>query len=413
MEERQVTITPQTKRPHRKKHKKKSSTHIARAIVLIILIFAISVGLASVIIHYGRDMLGIRSGSETIVVTVDRGANVDDIARLLKKNDIINDPNFFKLFIKMSKNPANFKAGDHEVRPNMAYETLINALSSDPIGDKNAVKITFPEGVTLSEAAAKLEVEEVCKADEFLQVFNSEPKYGLKYESHMPTFSNNKKFYKMEGYLFPDTYEFYKNMAPDLVARRILENFDSKITDQMYDEMKQKDITLDDTITFASLVQMEVSSTKDMKKVASVFWNRLNNSTQFPRLQSDTTYKYIDNVIKPNSGDNLNEDIINAYDTYTCTGLPAGAIGSPGLDAIDAVLNPDTTHYYYFISDTDTGKTYFSENYDEHESIQESIQNGGEETEPSLEFNESEPTYVAGQNGDIVGGTTPTTTRGW
>jgi UPF0755 protein len=173
------------------------------------------------------------------------------------------------------------------------------------------------------------------------------------------------RFYKMEGYLFPDTYTFYKDMSPDLVCQKILKNFDEKITDEMYEKMDELDINLDKTLIFASIVQKEAGSVEEMSKVASVFWNRLNNSDVYPKLQSDTTTTYIENTIKPHI-DSINQEMFDAYDTYTCTGFPAGAVCNPGIDAINAVLNPDKTDYFYFYSDEKTGESYFATNYEEH-----------------------------------------------
>ncbi len=349
----------------KKETKKKKSNHLARLIALLAVIVVISVSLSAVIISFGRDMLGVGRSSETVVVTVQDGATVNDIAQMLKDDGIIKNPKFFRLFSKISKTDSLFIAGDHEVRADMAYETLIKALTSDAISDENAVSVTFVEGTTLPEAAEALEIEGVCNADDFIEAFNKADNYGLEYEKHMPAFSNNSKFYKMEGYLFPDTYTFYKDMSPDLVCQKILKNFDSKITPDMYAKMDSEKMSLDDVIILASIVQKEAGTAQDMPLVASVFLNRLKNSNTYPRLQSDATSTYVEDTIKPHISE-IDQELFDAYDTYTCTGLPAGAICNPGLDAINAVLNPAKTDYFYFYSDMKTGETFFAETYEEH-----------------------------------------------
>lgn len=349
----------------KKETKKKKSNHLARLIALLAVIVVISVSLSAVIISFGRDMLGVGRSSETVVVTVQDGATVNDIAQMLKDDGIIKNPKFFRLFSKISKTDSLFIAGDHEVRADMAYETLIKALTSDAISDENAVSVTFVEGTTLPEAAEALEIEGVCNADDFIEAFNKADNYGLEYEKHMPAFSNNSKFYKMEGYLFPDTYTFYKDMSPDLVCQKILKNFDSKITSDMYAKMDSEKMSLDDVIILASIVQKEAGTAQDMPLVASVFLNRLKNSNTYPRLQSDATSTYVEDTIKPHISE-IDQELFDAYDTYTCTGLPAGAICNPGLDAINAVLNPAKTDYFYFYSDMKTGETFFAETYEEH-----------------------------------------------
>lgn len=349
----------------KKETKKKKSNHLARLFALLAVIVVISVSLSAVIISFGRDMLGVGRSSETVVVTVQDGATVNDIAQMLKDDGIIKNPKFFRLFSKISKTDSLFIAGDHEVRADMAYETLIKALTSDAISDENAVSVTFVEGTTLPEAAEALEIEGVCNADDFIEAFNKADNYGLEYEKHMPAFSNNSKFYKMEGYLFPDTYTFYKDMSPDLVCQKILKNFDSKITSDMYAKMDSEKMSLDDVIILASIVQKEAGTAQDMPLVASVFLNRLKNSNTYPRLQSDATSTYVEDTIKPHISE-IDQELFDAYDTYTCTGLPAGAICNPGLDAINAVLNSAKTDYFYFYSDMKTGETFFAETYEEH-----------------------------------------------
>lgn len=115
----------------------------------------------------------------------------------------------------------------------------------------------------------------------------------------------------------------------------------------------------------ASIIQKEAASEEEMKTIASVFINRLNNSEEYPRLQSDTSNSYIENVIKKVLTVEYQE-MYDAYDTYVCTGLPVGAICSPGLSAIEAVLNPEDTDYYYFCSNLETRETYFAQTYSEH-----------------------------------------------
>ena len=220
-----------------------------------------------------------------------------------------------------------------------------------------SVSVTFPEGIRLVDAADLLEENNVCDADEFLDHFNHDSKFGYAYEDHLPSFQD-EKFYQMEGYLFPDTYTFYQEMDVELVCQKILENFNDKITKDMYDRMDALNVTLDQTITLASMIQAEAGNTEQMATISSVFWNRLNNATEYPLLQSDPTTKYVEEVIKPHS-ESYNEDLYTSYDTYQCTGLPAGPICNPGIEAIQAALYPDNTNYYFFYSNIDTKETYF------------------------------------------------------
>ena len=354
-----------------RRRKKGKRYRTITALIMIIVIIAVSVLLSSLLIVYGRDLLGIDSDSSTKIVTIPQGASVKEVAEVLKEADIITKPEFFVLIVGMSDKDGEIKPGDHELRADMAYETILSELISDPMDSALSVSVTFPEGIRLVDAAALLEENNVCGADDFLDYFDNDAKFGLKYEEYLPSFQD-EKFYHMEGYLFPDTYTFYQEMDVELVCQKILNNFNSKITSDIYDRMEALDITLDDTITLASMIQAEAGNTEQMATISSVFWNRLNNASEYPLLQSDPTTKYVEEVIKPHS-QSYNQELYDSYDTYICTGLPAGPIGNPGMDAIMAALYPENTNYYYFYSNIDTKETFFAETLEEHEANQQKV----------------------------------------
>lgn len=349
----------------KKRKKNHKRNRVLSSIIVTFLIIVISVGIASVIITYGRDLLGINSSSTTKMVAIPQGADTAQIAEILKEEDIITHPKLFTFFAGLSNKDANFTAGEHELRPDMAYETIFEELASPALTDSNSVQITFQEGITLCEAADILEQSDVCSAKEFLNFFNNNASYDYLYENYLPSFTN-EKFYKMEGYLFPDTYSFYVDMDVDLVCQKILKNFNEKISAEYYTRMEELDISLDEMLTLASMIQCEAGTVEQMPKISSVFWNRLNNPTAFPKLQSDPTTGYVDDVIKPHI-DSVNQEMFDGYDTYICDGLPSGPICNPGLDAIRAALYPASTEYYFFYSNLNTRETYFSRTLQEHE----------------------------------------------
>lgn len=352
--------------------KKRKQHRIISALVMIIIIIAVSVVLSSLLIVYGRDLLGINSDSSTKIVTIPPGASMKEIAEVLQESDIIAKPEFFVVIAGMSDKDKDIKPGDHELRPDMAYETILSELVSDPLDSALSVSVTFPEGIRMVDAADLLEENNVCDADEFLDYFNYDATFGFAYEEHLPSFQD-EKFYRMEGYLFPDTYTFYQEMDVELVCQKILDNFNSKITPEYYDRMEALNLTLDETITLASMIQAEAGNVEQMATISSVFWNRLNHSTEYPLLQSDPTTKYVEEVIKPHS-ESYNEALYTSYDTYQCTGLPAGPICNPGSEAISAALYPENTNYYYFYSNIDTKETFFGETLKDHEANQKKVQ---------------------------------------
>lgn len=366
---------PQNHKPVRENEaqakKKKKRSHLPGVLILMTFIFAVSICLSLVIIAYGKDMLGIGKSETTHLIIIEEGATTEEIAALLEEEGIIKSPEFFTLFSQLSGSDIEYIAGEHFLRPDMAYETIIQELTSSESEQKTSVEVTFPEGITLYDAAVLLEENGVCSIDDFLFYFNAGD-LGFEFESKLSARSS-LKFYQMEGYLFPDTYYFYEDMDPKQVCQKIYMNFDNKMTDERYEKMEDLNLTLDQLITFASIVQQESATQESMTLVASVFWNRLNHQNQFPLLQSEPTRFYAENVIKPHM-EVYDQVIIDAYNTYVSTGLTPGPICNPGTDAINAVLEAFESDYYYFIANVNTGETYFSTTLEEHEAYQAMIE---------------------------------------
>jgi UPF0755 protein len=247
----------------------------------------------------------------------------------------------------------------------MDYGDILDELKTNNQEARETVTITFPEGINIYDAGTLLEDNGVCEARNFIYYFNGG--FNLSdytFANYLPT-ESTLKFLKLEGYLFPDTYEFYKDEEPEIVCRKIFNNFESKITDEYYARMKEINMTLDEVITLASIVQKESGNVSDMKNISSVFHNRLDNPDTFPMLQSDPTRIYAEEVIHVHS-DIVNTNMETAYNTYKSAGLPPGAICNPGLDAIEAVLYPNDTNYFYFCADVETGVTYYAETLEGH-----------------------------------------------
>lgn len=357
------TATPENKGKRRKKTRRPSG-RLPLVLIVTTIIFTIAISLSVMIISVGRDMLAIGKSSEVKIITIPEGSTTADIADILHDEGIIEIPKAFIYFSKLNGADTKYIPGEHEVSPSYAYETLINELITDKSLETETVDVIFYEGCDLISAAQKLEEAGVCEAERFIYYFNAGG-YGFEFENYLPA-SNLSKFHRMEGYLFPDTYTFYVNTDPEIVCQKIYKNFNDKFKTEYYDQMKKLDMTLDEVVTLASIVQAESPDVETMKMVASVFENRLADPETYPKLQSDPTSKYVREVIKPNI-DIPSEAIFEAYDTYECNGLPPGAIGNPGLDAIEAVLYPEDTEYYFFYANIDTRETFYAKTNEEHE----------------------------------------------
>ena len=347
----------------RKKRKRRGHGRLIFGLLFSVIIISISILAAAIILKCAKEFLGIGKSDIEIVVDIPMNSSTLDIAEQLYNEGIIADMDLFRLFSKLKGAYGTFIAGTHKVSPKMDYATLVETLQEEAENQRETADVVFPEGITLIDAAERLEEKGVCNAEEFIDAFNTSS-FGFDFEEKVKV--SAMKFYKMEGYLFPDTYQFYLEEDPRIVAKKIYKNFEVRITPDLYGRMEDLDMELEEVLTLASIVQAEAANTKDMKKVASVFYNRLNNPNEYPLLQSDPTTNYVEDVIIPYS--QVQSEKLNiAYDTYKGAGLTPGPICNPGLDAIDAVLYPAETDYYYFCSNLETGEFFYAVTLEEHE----------------------------------------------
>lgn len=354
---------PPNRYKEKKRRKKRGHGHLIFGLLLSAVIISISILAAVFILKWAKELLGIDKPEREVVLDIPLGSGTADIAEILYNEGIITDVNLFRAFSKFKGADGTYIAGSHVLSPKMNYNQIIEVLQEEIETKRETADVVFPEGITLYEAAQKLEEKNVCNAAEFIEVFNTS-KFGFDFEEKVKV--SSLKFYKMEGYFFPDTYQFYVEEDPLIVAKKIYKNFEARVTPDLYGRMKDLDMELEEVLTLASIVQAEAANTRDMKKVASVFYNRLNNPDEYPLLQSDPTTNYVEDIIMPNI-EVRSQKIFDAYDTYKGAGLPPGPICNPGLDAINAVLYPAETDYYYFCSNLETGEFYYAETLAEHE----------------------------------------------
>lgn len=248
--------------------------------------------------------------------------------------------------------------------------SILTALCGCSVGSRKnpeentgpqTVRVMFPEGSTVSQIANMLEEKGVCSASEFMAAANDEAiaaEYGLILDE-----PENRSFL-LEGYLFPDTYEFYLNESPASVLRRFLKNTVSKLDENFEAKCERAGYSSDEILTIASIIQEEAGMESEMGKVSSVLHNRLSSS-RFPRLQCDVATFYLRDYVKPYVDEERYEELTELYNTYNCEGLPAGPITNPGMAAINAALDPEDTDWYFFVTDED-GVYYYAETWNEH-----------------------------------------------
>ncbi len=247
------------------------------------------------------------------------------------------------------------------IKNNSGNPTLENPAYNSPqiTEDPNIATITFPEGLTVTQIAEKLEENSVCSKDDFLEaVKNPVPELLEK----LGIDNKDERIFTLEGYVFPDTYEFYKGENAQSVLSRFTDNFLSKITD--IDKLRAQELgyTMDEIITIASIVQEEAGRPEQDTKVSSVLHNRLGTGT---KIECDVTITYLEDYCIPYLSDGLTEVQKENYNTYKCPALPKGPICNPGYAAIQAALYPEQTSYLFFVTDKDWNY-YYAETWAKH-----------------------------------------------
>lgn len=318
-----------------------------------------------------------RPGAE-VTVSIPQGSGVSAIAQRLKDAGVIRSAYLFRWYVGQKGAASKLQYGDFTLQKSAcSYDAIIAVLST--YAKAETVRVTIPEGMTAIAIAQKMEAAGLCSAEDFLKEANEGDFSKYTFWQYVPDdVDAPDRFMKCEGYLFPDTYEFLKDDTVHNYVATFYAQFDAQITEEMYAELEKQAMTLPELITLASFVQEEAGNSQD-SNVAQVFRNRLADGSPYPRLQSNTSShiqsdddnNYLWNWVAPYYGgwDKIPENIVAAYDTYSCTGLPAGPISNPGLAAIKAALTPEpdeaAKNAYFFVTDL-KGSYYYAHTLSEH-----------------------------------------------
>lgn len=340
---------------------KKSSnkgTNIIKNIIWIVSLIVVSLAVAYGIIFVGADYLGFgfgRDGKDK-TIEIQAGSSTTQIAEQLKEVGAVKCPMVFRLYSKLKKYDSKYKYGVYTFGNDSGYEVIADMLMSDGAKAESVKGVKIPEMATIDDIAKILEDAGVCKKTDFInEVRNGEFDYDF-----VKSIPSNSVYYRLEGYLYPDTYDFYNYDSAEcahLAIEKMLSNFEQKIAGELRDKLEnQTDYSFHELITMASLVEAEAAAAndEDRSRVARVFFNRLEGvNWEGPRfLQSDPTTHY------PHGK--------GRYSTYENEGLPPGPTGSPSLRSIKATVNPmENFKATYFVTDS-TGKFYFNETLNGH-----------------------------------------------
>ena len=399
---------PESQEPEKKRPRLPSGI---RVLLYVCCVLAVAVLLAVAVWRCADDVLSLTKEDAEVTVSIPDGATISQIAGELKSKGLVRYETLFKFYCWASHAEKTIEPGTYTLNSRYDYHALVsNMIEASP--DRAVVEVTIPEGYECEDIFRLLEADGVCSYQDLADTAAS---YEFAYDflQEIPYGSENR----LEGYLFPDTYQFYMGDDPENVIDKFLRNFDNKFTSDLYDaldalndrlaqrmrenaftetEITDAKLSLYDLITVASLVEKETARTSESATIASVIYNRLC-SKLYPCLEIDATIQYA-LAERKEILSNADKGVLSPYNTYTNAGLPAGPIANPGMNSIRAALYPAETKYYFYALDT-TGVHHFSETYYEHQNFLNEL--AGKDEEEDQQTGTGDET-TADQTGDTA-----------
>ena len=279
-------------------------------------------------------------------------AKISEVARILKDAGIIKYTTLFELYSGISDANLKVNPGTYELSTQYDYRAIVKKMT---FGSDSQVRtmVTFPEGFTMEEIFKRLEENKICTYTALMDCA-ANTQFSYKFLDNIPLGDSKR----LEGFLFPDTYEFYQGETPEATIDTFLQIFHNKLTAEMWDIAAAKGLSMRDIVTIASMIEKEAANDDERAEIASVIYNRI--SSKMP-LGIDATIQYIlpEHETKLTTADLA---IDSPYNTRLHTGLPPTPIANPGMASLTAALKPATTKYYYYALDSATGTHKFFTN---------------------------------------------------
>lgn len=390
---------PRKRRPKMKKgYGLLGIPHILSTVVWALVVLAVGFSLGRLAWVCASDVLAFGKNPMEAVINIQLDDDTSDVANKLKDAGLIRYPQLFALYMDFSGNDA-LAVGEHRLSAMIYDYHAIKTALSPKTSARQTVEVVIPEGYTCAQIFSLLEEKSVCTAAELEE-------YAANGDLNEYWFLQGVQRgdkYCLEGYLFPDTYQFYKGHDPELVLEKMLDNFDYRFTDIMMEKMESLNdrleatlrsrgygdsyieahrFTIREVVIVASMIERETANGAESYDISSVIYNRLTNPANYPYLNIDATviYGMGGSKIDPVTGEALpltqaDTQVDTPYNTYTRKGLIPGPISNPGRNSLDAALDPNETDYYYYVYNPSAGGHKFARNAREHEQNKASIGN--------------------------------------
>ena len=333
-----------------------------------------------VCVWYNTSISAVKGDEEIYKVEIPMGSGVATIAQKLENEGLIKNALAFRIYVKLNK-VSNFQAGTYEITKNMSVEDITKLLQTGKVGSKEVISITFVEGKNMRWVAEKISKETNNTEQEVYDLLEDEDYIDSLIEKYWfitDEIKNKDIYYPLEGYLFPDTYQFEnKNVTVEKIFETLLNQMEDKL-EEYKDDIRNSEYSVHELLSVAAIIENEAVFDKDRKDVSSVIYNRLEQNMP---IGSDVTTYY---AFKIEMGErDLYSSELNKYNAYNTRGpnmegkLPVGPISMVGLSSIEAAINPNETPYVYFVADKN-GNVYFTRTYDEHLQKVNNLKNSGQ-----------------------------------
>ena len=368
--------------------------HFASTAIWVILVVAIGVSLGRLLWVCAADILAFGREDKEVVITITDTDTLDTITNKLHNAGLIQYPDLFKMYAKLAKAEVGYdkkiSVGTFTLNTLYDYHALVGGMSSSS-SYRETKEVRIPEGYTCAQIFALLEENGICSAAA-LEQYAAESAFADYW--FLEDVEKGSK-YCLEGFLFPDTYDFYVDSSPRQVFIKLLAGFNSVFTDEMKSQIdslnehlaemyrsngrseayiEEHKLTVKDIVTVASMIEKESAHTGEIRDIASVIYNRLTDPSEFPHLQIDATVIYALGGKSDLTAEDLKVD--SPYNTYVCEGLPAGPICNPSEFSLQAALNPSDSDYLFYILNTksEIREHKFFESYDDFVAFKNSLE---------------------------------------
>ncbi len=358
--------------------------HLLSTAIWAGLILLVGISLGRVLWLCAADILAFGRQDKPVTITITATDDLDSITNKLHNAGLIKYPELFKMYAKLAKVEEKDKisAGTFDLNTLYDYHALVGGMSATS-SYRETVEVFIPEGYTCAQIYALLEEKGVCTAQQ-METYASQSEFSS-YDFLAGVERGNK--YCLEGFLFPDTYEFYTNDTPQRIFHKLLSRFDDQFTPEMeaqietlnqrlaakyrahglgQDYIDQHKVTVKEIVIIASMIEKETAHTGEIRNISSVIYNRLTNPSNYPKLNIDATIVYALGGKTDLTAEDMKVD--SPYNTYLYNGLTPGAISNPSLFSLKAALDPADTNYYFYALDPNAypKEHKFFKTYDEH-----------------------------------------------